>query len=99
MVLWWSSFVGVITSQPDQHCLYLGTLKTCIAITSLRTTSTSRDWACKLLTSSPCLFADIRSVVYGIFSLETVQTILSGVALFYLFADVFCKFKHLNSPV
>ncbi len=57
MVLWWSSFVGVITSQPDQHCLYLGTLKTCIAITSLRTTSTSRDWACKLLTSSPRAFS------------------------------------------
>jgi hypothetical protein len=46
-VLWASSLLSVT------GCLYLPTLKMCIAITSLGTTSTSSYWACEFIILSP----------------------------------------------
>jgi hypothetical protein len=44
------------------------------------------------------LLPDIRFVVYSVFLLETVQTILSGADLYYWFAAGFGRFGHLISP-
>ena len=44
------------------------------------------------------LLPDIHSVVYSIFLLETVQTILSGADLYHWFAAGFGKFRYLISP-
>jgi hypothetical protein len=70
----------------------------CIATISLGTTGTSSYWACKFLIIPPLVSPDVHSVVYSVFFLETVQTILSGVDLYYWFAAGFGKFDHLTSP-
>ena len=44
------------------------------------------------------LYPDIRFVVYGIFLLETVQTIFSGADLYYWFAAGFGNVDQLTSP-
>ena len=45
-----------------------------------------------------CLSDDIRLVVYIVFFLETVQTVLSGADLYYWFASGFGNVEQLTSP-
>jgi len=40
----------------------------------------------------------IKLLVYGVFFLETLQTVLSGTDLYYWFASGFGNFQHLSSP-
>lgn len=46
----------------------------------------------------PSVLPDVHSIVYSVFFLETVQTILSGVDLYYWFASGFGNIDHLTSP-
>ena len=69
----------------------------CTATTSLRTISTSSYWA-RDFHLIPIHFPDILSVVYSIFFLETVQTVLSGTDLYYWFASGFGDIYQLTTP-
>jgi hypothetical protein len=98
MVYWLSSFVSIVSQQPDQCAYIFHNKKTCTATISPGTIGTSSNWARELLILFARAFAHMYIVVYSIFFLETVQTGLSGADLFYWFAAGFQNTRHLTAP-
>ena len=88
----------VIPPKPDWLAYIFVHEQTCTATTSPGTVGTSSYWARELLTSFSCASTNKDFVVYGIFFLETVQTVLSGADLYYWFAAGFGNSDQLVTP-
>ena len=71
--------------------------KTFTATTSPVTIGTSSYWVRVFLTFIP-FFLTLHFLVYSIFFLETVQTVLSGTDLYYWFAAGFGNYFNLTEP-
>lgn len=76
------------------------TIKTCIATTSPKIAGASNYSVCK--TDIPSLLSlstpDNSYIVYALFVLETVQTVLTGADVFYWFASGFGDLNRLTIP-
>ena len=69
----------------------------CTATTSRRTSCLSNYWACNFFTCHLVPLID-GFIVFAVFFIETVQTVISGVDMYYRFASGFGSLEHLIDP-